>query len=126
RRRDAAPEGRALQPARDARFFRGTPDVDGRRPAGGDNAQPADVRTEGDDASARRSFDDLIPDLMRFFGGTPTFWRHEVSVADVRRCLEAIPRLRAAEALEMVTRLAVGMGRLKRGAATAIIRDWER
>lgn len=64
---------------------------------------------------------------MRFYPGTTiAYWRHEVSVSDVRLCLRAIPRLEARESLLASARIAVGTGSLKKGAAKDIQRRWER
>lgn len=63
---------------------------------------------------------------MRFYGHTPRVWREEMAVADVQRCLAAIPRLQAQESLQAVTCLLVGTRPLRRGVASSIIRRWTR
>ncbi len=64
---------------------------------------------------------------MHFYPGTTiTYWRHQVSTADVCACLRAITRLQARESLLAAQRIAVGTGSLGPAVAGRIMRQWQR
>lgn len=66
----------------------------------------------------------IVAELLRFYGGAPMTWLAETPVAVLNACLAEIPRLRATEALEQASVVAVGSGSLKKDASQATLRAW--
>jgi hypothetical protein len=70
------------------------------------------------------SWDEVIPRLQRFYGGTALGWMTELPLGVLRACLAQLPRLRAEEDIALSNAVALGTGSLQKDSADALSRSW--
>lgn len=81
--------------------------------AGGEPGDAGETDNEGD-------WGELVPRLVRIYGGTPRTWISETPIAYVRCCVAMLPRLQAEEQIAHTEAVSLGTGSLPRDVSRAI------